>query len=138
MKNLNLIRKYFEEHSLIQSNIESFNNFIEKGMPEIIKEMGDIVPTIIPEDIQDFKIKLDEIQVGKPQIIEADGSRKDINPIEARIRKITYSAPIFLRVSAHIDGTQRESFVTQVGKIPIMIKSKFCHLNNLKRDELIA
>ena len=138
MKNLNLIKKYFEEHSLIQSNIESFNNFIEKGMPEIIKEMGDIIPTIIPEDIQDFKIKLDEIQVGKPQIIEADGSRKDIFPIEARIRKITYSAPIFLKVSAHIDGVQRESFVTQVGKIPIMIKSKFCHLNGLKSDELIA
>jgi len=122
MKNLNLVKKYFEEHSFIQSDIESFNNFIERRMPEIIKEIGDIVPTIIPEDVQDFKIRLDEIQVGKPQIIEADGSRKDIFPIEARIRKLTYSAPIFLKVSAHIDGVQRESFVTQVGKIPIMIK----------------
>jgi len=138
MRNLNLIKKYFEEHSLIQSNIESFNNFIEKGIQDVIKEIGDIIPAIIPEEIQDFKIKLDEIQIGKPQIIEADGSKKDIYPIEARMRKITYSAPIFLKVSAHIDGVQRESFVTQVGKLPIMVKSKFCHLNNLKREELIA
>ena len=138
MRNLTLVKKYFDEHSLIQSNIESFNNFIEKGLQDITKEIGDIIPAIIPEEIQDFKIKLDEIQVGKPQIIEADGSKKDIYPMEARIRKITYSAPIFLKVSAHIDGVQRESFVTQVGKIPIMIKSKYCHLHNLKREELIA
>jgi len=138
MKNINLVKKYFDEYSLIQSNIESFNNFIEKGMQEIIKEIGDVIPTIIPEDIQDFKIRLDEIIIQKPQIIEADGSKREIFPIEARIRKITYSAPIFLRVSAHIDGVQRESFLTQVGKLPIMLKSKFCHLHGLKEEELIA
>ena len=54
MRNLSLVKKYFEEHSLIQSNIESFNNFIEKGIQEIIKEIGDIIPAIIPEEIQDF------------------------------------------------------------------------------------
>src|SRR3989344_3401811 len=129
MKNLSIIKKYFNEHSLIQSNIESFNNFIERGMQDIIKEIGDIIPTIIPEDIQEFKIKLDEITIGKPQITEADGSKRDIYPIESRIRKVTYAAPIMLKISAHIDGVQRESFVTQVGKLPIMLKSKFCHLH---------
>ncbi|MBI2671663.1 DNA-directed RNA polymerase subunit B'' [Candidatus Woesearchaeota archaeon] len=138
MTNLSIIKKYFNEHSLIQSNIESFNNFVEKGMQEIIKEIGDVIPTIIPEDIQEFKIKLDEISIGKPQITEADGSKRDIFPIEARIRKITYAAPLMLKISAHIDGVQRESFVTQVGKLPIMLKSKFCHLSGLKEDELIS
>lgn len=131
-----IIEKYFEQNSLIQSNIESFNNFVEKGMQSVVDELGDIIPTITPQEIQSFKIKLDKIWVEKPQIVEADGSRRDIYPYEARLRKLTYSAPIFLKVSAHIDGVERESFTTQVGKLPIMLKSKYCHLHNLKKEEL--
>ncbi len=137
MRNEILIEKYFEQNSLIQSNIESFNNFVEKGMQQVVDELGDIIPTIIPPEIQNFKIKLDKVWIEKPRIIEADGSKRDIFPSEARLRKLTYSAPIFLEVSAHIDGVERESFSTQVGKLPIMLKSKYCHLNNLKREDLI-
>ncbi|MHA1873294.1 MAG: DNA-directed RNA polymerase subunit B'' [Candidatus Heimdallarchaeaceae archaeon] len=137
MKNEILIKKYFEQNSLIQSNIESFNNFIEKGMQQVVEEIGDVIPTITPPEIQNFKIKLDKIWVEKPKIIEADGSERKIYPSEARLRKLTYSAPIFLKINAHIDGVERESFETQIGKIPVMLKSKYCNLYNLKREELI-
>lgn len=132
-----IVEKYFEQNSLIQSNIDSFNNFIDKGMQIVVDEIGEIIPTITPPEIQNFKIKLDKIWVEKPQIVEADGSKRDIYPSEARLRKLTYSAPIFLKVSAHIDGVERESFTTQVGKLPIMLKSNNCHIHNLKREELI-
>ena len=87
---------------------------------------------IIPHNIDEFKIRLDKIWVKKPEIIEADGSKKEILPAEARLRKISYSAPVFIEVSSHINGVQRESIVTQVANIPIMLKSKFCHLFNPK------
>ncbi|HLC55391.1 MAG TPA: DNA-directed RNA polymerase subunit B'' [Candidatus Nanoarchaeia archaeon] len=138
MKNDILIQRYFEEHSLIASNIQSFDNFIEKGMQEIVKEMQEVVPTIIPQDIEDFRIRLDKIWVEKPNLVEADGSKRNIMPIEARLRNLTYSAPIFLEVSAHINGVQKESFTTQIGKLPIMLKSKYCHLHGMKKDELVA
>jgi DNA-directed RNA polymerase beta subunit len=57
--------------------------------------------------------------------------------MEARLRKLSYSAPIFIEISSHINGVQRESFRTQIGSIPIMLKSKYCHLNSLTREELI-
>jgi len=132
-----LIQKYFEEQSFVNSNIDSFNNFIDKELQNIVEENKEIVPTIIPHNIDDFKIKLDRIYVHQPEIIEADGSKRNIFPIEARIRKITYSAPIYIDVSAHINGVQRESFTTQIGNLPIMLKSKSCHLNKLTREELI-
>ena len=132
-----LLKKYFEENSLIQSDIESFNNFIEKELQKIIEENKVIEPTIIPHNIDEFKIRLDKIWVTKPEITEADGSKRLIHPIEARLRKITYSAPCFIEVSAHINGVQRESFTTQVGNLPIMLKSKFCHLYNLSKEELV-
>lgn len=132
-----LIAKYFDEHSFVESNIKSFNNFIEKGMQKIVNETSEIIPTIIPQEVENFKIKLDKIWCEKPVIIEADGSKRDVYPIEARLRKLTYSSPLSLEVAAHIDNVQRESFVTEVGKIPIMLKSKNCHLQSLTRDQLI-
>ena len=110
---------------------------MENELNLIIEENKEIVPTIIPHNIDDFKIKLDKIWAVKPEITEADGSKRNIFPIEARLRKLTYSAPTFIEVSAHINGVQRESFTTQIGNIPIMLKSKWCHLHGLNRQELI-
>jgi len=132
-----LIKKYFEEHSFIESNIKSFNKFVEVELQRIVNDIGDISPTIVPADVQDFKIKFDKIWIEKPQIVEADGSKRNIYPMEARLRKLTYSAPLYLEVSAHVDGIQRESFTTQIGKIPMMLRSKFCHLHNLPEEELV-
>src|SRR3989338_1097743 len=132
-----LMQKYFDEQSFVDSNIESFNDFMDRELNKIIEENKEIVPTIIPHNIDDFRIRLDKIWSVKPEITEADGSKRNIFPMEARLRKLTYSAPTFIEVSAHINGVQRESFVTQVGNVPIILKSKWCHLHNMSRNELI-
>jgi len=132
-----LLRKYFEENSLVKANLESFNDFIETELQAIIEENKEIEPTIIPPNVDSFKVRLDNVWVTKPEISEADGSKRSIYPIEARLRKLSYSAPLFLEVSAHVNGVQRESFTTQIANIPIMLKSKYCHLHGLTKDELI-
>lgn len=132
-----LLKKYFEENTFVSSNIESFNKFIDEELQNIIDESREIEPTIIPHNIDEFKIKLDKIVVKKPEITEADGSKRPIYPNEARLRKITYAAPVYITVSAHIDGVQRESFETQIAHIPIMLKSKHCHIYGLSKDDLI-
>ncbi|MBN2881273.1 DNA-directed RNA polymerase subunit B'' [Candidatus Woesearchaeota archaeon] len=133
-----LLKGHFKEKSFVDSNLESFNNFVDFELQSIIDDLGDIEPTIIPHNIDDFKIRFDKIWVEKPKIIEADGSERDIYPVEARLRKISYAAAIMMEISAHINGIQRESFVTQIGSLPIMLKSKYCHLYNKNRDELIS
>ena len=132
-----VINNYFKEHSFVESNIKSYNNFMEKGMQRIVNETTEIIPTIIPQEVENFKIKMGKILSEKPQITEADGSKRDVYPMEARLRNLTYASPIFLEVSALIDDIQRESFTTEIGRIPVMLKSKYCHLANLKREELI-
>ncbi|MDP7179858.1 MAG: DNA-directed RNA polymerase subunit B'' [Candidatus Woesearchaeota archaeon] len=132
-----LIQKYFEEQSFVNSNILSFNNFIENELNKIIEENKEVVPTIIPHNIESFKIQFDKIWVTKPEITEADGSKRAIYPIEARLRKLTYSAPVFIEVSAHVNDVQRESLTTQIGNIPIMLKGNNCHLNKLDKDALV-
>lgn len=132
-----LMQKYFEENSIVKASIDSFNNFIEKELQDIIEENKEIEPTIIPPNVDEFKIRLDKIWVTRPEIIEADGSKRNIFPVEARLRKISYSAPVFIEISSVINGVQRESFKTQIANIPIMLNSKFCHLHGLSREELI-
>lgn len=131
-----LLKKFFEENSIIHSDIESFNRFLDKELQQIINENKEVEPTIIPTNVEDFKIRLDKIEVLKPEITEADGSKRDLLPSEARLRKLSYSAPIFLEVSSHVNGVPRETFKTQIGSIPIMLKSKYCHLKKMSRDEL--
>jgi len=133
-----LLKGHFKEKSVVDSNLESFNNFCDFELQKIIEDLGDIEPTIIPHNIDDFKIRFDKIWVEKPRIIEADGSERDIFPVEARLRKLSYSAAIKMEISAHINGIQRESFVAQIGNLPIMLKSKYCHLYKNNKEELIT
>src|SRR3989337_3575114 len=92
-----VMKKYLEEHSLVESNIISFNNFIDKRMQEIVTEIGETINN------EDFEIKLGKISIGRPKIIEADGSSSLITPTEARLRNLTYAAPLYLDLTVKKD-----------------------------------
>ena len=78
-----LIEKYLEQHSLVESNILSFNDFVNSRIQRIVDEINDSLTN------EDFEIKFGKIRMGKPNVIEADGSISEITPIEARLRNLT-------------------------------------------------
>lgn len=125
-----IVKKYLEGHSLVESNIISYNNFIEKRMQEIVDEIASTIES------QDFEIKLGKIKVGKPEIIEADGSSSVIMPSEARIRSLTYSAPVFLEITVKKDG-QVDSEEVEIGRIPVMVRSRMCNTHGLSKEQLV-
>ena len=55
---------------------------MEVGLQKIIDESKYIEPTIIPPNVDSYKIRLDKIWVGNPEIVEFDGSRREIMPSE--------------------------------------------------------
>ncbi|MBS3073204.1 DNA-directed RNA polymerase subunit B'' [Candidatus Pacearchaeota archaeon] len=122
-----LIRLYLKEHSLVESNIISFNDFVERRLQQIVNMLNEDIPR------EEIDLWLGKIRVGKPQIVESDGSIKNIFPIESRLRKITYSAPVYLEISVG----KKEYSEVEIGKIPIMIKSKYCNLNGLSKGEIM-
>src|SRR3989344_5779318 len=125
-----IVKKYLEEHSLVESNIISFNNFIEKRIQEIVSEISE---TIVNEE---FEITLGKIKVGNPNIVESDGSSSQVMPYEARIRSLTYSATIKLEITIKKDG-QIDSDDVEIGRIPIMVGSKVCNTHGMSKDELV-
>ena len=125
-----IVKKYLEDHSLVESNITSFNDFIQYRMQEIVDEIQNTLEN------DDFEIRLGKINVGNPVIIEADGSSSKIMPFEARLRNLTYSAPIYLELTIKKDGNV-DSELVEIGKIPIMVKSGVCNTSNLDRKDLV-
>ena len=125
-----ILQKYLEDHSLVESNITSFNNFLRYRMQEIVDEVSESI------EQDEFEISLGKIEVGKPDIIEADGSSSFITPSEARLRDLTYSAPVKLEVTVR-RGDQADSEVVDIGRIPIMVKSEACNSYGMSKEELV-
>ncbi len=125
-----LVKKYLEQHSLVESNITSFNNFIEKRMQEIVDEISENLPRE-----EEIEVKLGKIRVDKPLIHEADGSPNHITPAEARLRNLTYSAPVLLEITIK-QGNQIESQEVEIGHIPVIVKSNACNIVGKTKEEL--
>lgn len=132
-----LVEAFIEEKGLVRQHLASYNDFVEHGMQAVVNEVGKI-----EIEGEDYYVKLGKIEVGYPPAIkEADGSRNLITPAEARIRNLTYSAPIYLEMSVvyKADGREIEEEPVQVyiGQLPIMLKSVKCPLSTMSREELI-
>jgi len=128
-----LIKSYYKENNAIQQNIDSYNQFIFEKVPKIIQENSSILSRV-----EDVEVRLNNIQILHPQLVEEDGSRRtDFYPMEARLRDKTYSAPLFADIELYRKGVLQDTKRTAIGELPVMLKSKLCNLNGLKEDDLI-
>ncbi len=123
-------------NNIAAHHTSSFEYFIEKGLQKIIDNESIIEPVIKPAGVGEFSIKLGKITVGKPDILEADSILRPINPMEARLRDLTYDAPMMLNVSYIADKKIVAEEEVFIGRMPIVVKSKFCNLYGMSRDEL--
>jgi DNA-directed RNA polymerase II subunit RPB2 len=145
-----IIGSYFDgQHlkRLVRHQIESYNDFINNQLERTIQMFNPV--TIASE--QDFdkktkKHKLDievtfsDLHLYRAQIHENNGATKLMFPQEARLRNFTYAST--MTVDANIKYTVRtgehlENIQTlhkslpgiHIGKMPIMLKSSICILN---------
>lgn len=132
-----LLDSYFEQRELTNHNLESFNVFVEKSLQKIIDENKFIIPDILPNDVTELKIRMGKVTIEQPSIKEADGTKRIITPTEARLRNITYEAPLILELTVVKDDIEEESKQVCIGSLPIMVKSKYCCLTGLSEEELI-
>lgn len=132
-----LLSSYFKSKGFVEHNIESFNDFINKTLQKIIDETKGIFPDITPKDVKKINIQFGKVWLEEPSIKEADGTRRMITPIEARLRHITYESPIMVEVTIIEDGKEVEKETVTLGNLPIMLKSAHCCLNKKTQKELI-
>lgn len=133
---VSILRSYVEEKGFVRFQIESYDDFITRRVPKVLSEIGVIKPDV-PE-IGDIKLKLGNFKIGEPTVKEADGSVRSILPSEARIRNMTYSAPMYVEITPVINKQEGEPVVVNFGDMPVMVKSKICPLSQMSKQELIA
>jgi len=137
-----LLKAFFKDKGLVRQHLDSYNEFIDHGLQEVIDEVGEIAIEV-PDS--PYKVKLGQIWIIDPQTritgpyaTEVDGTKHEIYPLEARLRNLTYAAPIALEMTPVIDGREQDTELVYIGNIPVMLKSKLCFLSQLSREELIA
>ena len=103
-----LLKTFFNEKGLVRQHLDSYNEFIDHGLQEVVDEVAEI-PIEVPES--PYKVKLGQIWVIDPQsritgpyATEVDGTKHEIYPMEARLRNLAYSAPIALEMTPVVDG----------------------------------
>ena len=184
-----VLRTYLSQtdgKQIISHQIESFNQFIEVDIPEIIHMANPITSYGSPEiplagprsalatatglsttaanalmggsdggmvstamglkKVQheyEVTLEFEKISFRKPTIFENNGAIHPMMPNDARLRNLTYAAPLNVDVkvtTTFIDHTRngiRESKVrvfpnVHLGKIPVMVGSKYCLLQDQK------
>ena len=167
---------------IISHQIESFNQFIEVDIPEIIHMANPITSYGSPEiplagprsalatatglstnaanallgssaDVSvsgkkvqheyEVTLEFDKISIRKPTIFENNGAIHPMMPNDARLRNLTYAAPLNVDIkitTTFVDHSRngiRESNIrifpnVHLGKIPVMVGSKYCLLHDQK------
>jgi len=130
-----LLRAFAAEETFIRFQVDSYNDFISRRIPKITKEIKEIKPEV--PTLGEFKIKLGNFKLGKPSVKEADGSVREILPGEARMRNLTYAAPMYIEMTPVLNNIESETMYVNFGDLPIMIKSDMCPLSKMSRKELI-
>jgi len=129
-----IIQDILSKQGVAKQHLNSFDEFLKKGLQDIIDEIGliDIENAEYP-----YKIKLGRIQFKQPRMMELDGSVTHITPAEARLRNVSYVAPLMLEANVIEDGKTLESRFIHIGDIPVMVKSESCILRSFTQQKLI-
>ena len=92
-----------------------------------------------------YRISFNQIYLSKPMVTEADGYTTTLFPKEARLRNLTYSAPLYVDMVKEITTVHPEGETTVekeeikkvfIGKVPIMLRSDYCSLHGHTDKEL--
>jgi len=124
---------YFRVNTLVNQQLVSYNKFLDGGIQQVVDRIGKITT-----NVEGFELKLGKVRIEQPRYYEVKGGYRQILPNEARLRNLSYSAPIFLEIIPVFNGVERPVYSDVfIGELPVMLKSKLCYLSTMRRDELI-
>ena len=155
-----IIGTYFKDNPgfAVKHHINSYNDFIEKGISQILKERNPIrIMKEMDDDIHDYRYKMElyvggkdgkKIYYGKPIVYDSN-DRHYMYPNEARLRNFNYSVTIHydveIDITLYLDDEesvdkykiQKETLTLEkiyMGKFPIMLRSNLCILKSLSPE----
>ncbi|KAK7064066.1 DNA-directed RNA polymerase subunit beta [Favolaschia claudopus] len=158
-----VISSFFDQKGLVRQQLDSFDEFVQNTMQELVDENSDLIldqadqHTGHDSDMsRRYEIKFGQIYLSRPTVTEADGTVVPVFPQEARLRNLTYSAPLYIEMKHRVlvgredpegmpgdiaweteqDNNPEDTTKVGIGKVPIMLRSTFCILRGLQDQDL--
>lgn len=130
------------DHGIIQHQLNSFHDFVEQGIPQIITSRNPMTVTKTDEN----ETTTHEVVITNPRLIpptfkEKNGTFTEMFPYQARIQNLTYASALLVDFTYTIVKSKDDKKVSEerystndiiIGYIPIMLQSKYCRLFNKK------
>jgi len=148
-----VIESYFKDQHLerlVRHQLESYNNFVSHQIIKTI-EMFNPVHIASEQDLDpksglhslELFVTFENFNIYRPQIHENNGAIKLMFPQEARLRNFTYASAMTVDINIKYvvrSGENLQSVQTfyktlpkiHIGKLPIMLRSNICVLNQYK------
>ena len=144
-----IIGKYFLKNNVLTGHqIYSYNDLIDNILPTIIYQHFPITIDNNEGPFKKIELTVDNINIVYPTYTENNGCKGLLTPEIARLRNYTYSLSIMLNISINIiinddnlDIRLPSKIISNIllGKIPIIVRSKYCitarkHVSECKYD----
>jgi DNA-directed RNA polymerase II subunit RPB2 len=148
-----LIEAYFKHKhlkQLVKHQLESYNYFVNNQIQQTIEMFNPLIIASEHDYIKELNLYRLEIEITfenfsiyRPQIYENNGSTKIMFPQEARLRNFSYSSAMTVDLNIkyiirngenykNVLNYQKKIKNVHIGKLPIMLKSDLCVLNQYK------
>jgi DNA-directed RNA polymerase beta subunit len=141
----NILDNHFKTKGFVHHQTESFDRFINVGIPRIITEEPDILivaKTDKDRKFNSYRVSFSNVHIPSPTVTEETRVLRGFYPSEARQRDLTYDSPIYATVTEtlEVEGEEPEVNVHMrqvLGRIPIMLRSSKCYLTHMTPQERI-
>lgn len=104
-----VITSFFDQKGLVRQQLDSFDEFVQNTMQELVDENADLILDQADQHTghetdmtRRYEIKFGQIYLSRPTVTEADGSVVPVFPQEARLRNLTYSAPLYIEMKKRV------------------------------------
>eukprot|EP00002_Diphylleia_rotans_P011826 TRINITY_DN2327_c0_g1_i1.p1 TRINITY_DN2327_c0_g1~~TRINITY_DN2327_c0_g1_i1.p1 ORF type:complete len:1170 (+),score=228.73 TRINITY_DN2327_c0_g1_i1:104-3613(+) len=141
-----VVSAYFEEHSLVQQQIASFDEFARSGILRIVQDPSSMIDVEQSVSVGHGTSQIScyanvcfrDVYIAKPQHKERDNRNARIFPNEARLRNLTYTSTIKVQYlltkekgALPIEPGQIKENLFELCRIPLMLRSQFCPLRSI-------
>jgi DNA-directed RNA polymerase beta subunit len=133
---------------LVKHQIDSYNKFADNTLGQIIAGFNPIKVKIanpkndsVADNVYNIFINIQQPSLTKPYYQLQDGTQTIMTPYIARMNNLTYSSSLYVNVHIVIEVVNKDGMIEKfdktvngvyIGKIPIMVHSKLCVLNQMQ------
>lgn len=135
-----IIQDYFNKNGFVKHQTDSFDNYINFGIPRVISEEPDIV--LKKTNNQIYRVSFGDVYIPSPCIFEDDRNLRNFFPSEARNKDLYYDSPIYVDIIETIEDNDvivEKNYHKRImiGRTPIMVMSSLCNLYKCSPKERI-